>query len=201
MARKKVGSHRKRGRPYNPNARRHQTTRAGRRGEVDHGSPRLRARKLALTMREDVELTGPGILFGHELLDRYQYDTLGWVTALLRRIARSFGRGVSPAGIWNAILGALVRTTPGIEPIVGDQGARRALEHILRRLDGSKDLVIELAAGDALPPICIRAAGHRLTPRDLVQIELLCRDLNGISPPGAGWPSDDPGPSRGGSKA
>ena len=197
--RKKTG--RRRGRPYNPNARRHQTTRAGRRGEVDRGSPRLRARKLALTMREDVELTGPGILFGHELLDRYQYDTLGWVTALLRRIARSFGRGVSPAGIWNAILGALIKTTPGIEPIVGDQGARRALEHILRRLDGSKDLVIALAAGDALPPICIRAAGHRLTPRDLVQIELLRRDLNGISPPGAGWPSDDPGPSRGESKA
>ena len=197
--RKKTG--RRRGRPYNPNARRHQTTRAGRRGEVDRGSPRLRARKLALTTREDVEMTPAGILYGHGYLDNAQYSALGWVTALLRRIARSFGRGVSPAGIWNAILGALIKTTPGIEPMVGDQGARRALEHILRRLDGSKDLVIELAAGDALPPICIRAAGHRLTPRDLVQIELLCRDLNGISPPGAGWPSDDPGPSRGGSKA
>ena len=197
--RKKTG--RRRGRPYNPNARRHQTTRAGRRGEIDRGSPRLRARKLALTTREDVELTAAGVLYGHGHLDNAQYSALGWVTALLRRIARSFGRGVSPAGIWNAILGALIKTTPGIEPIVGDQGARRALEHILRRLDGSKDLVIALAAGDALPPICIRAAGHRLTPRDLVQIELLCRDLNGISPPGAGWPSDDPGPSRGGSKA
>ena len=186
MARKKVGSHRKRGRPYNPNARRHQTTRAGRRGEVDHGSPRLRARKLALTMREDVEMTGAGVLYGHGHLDNAQYSALGWVTALLRRISRSCGHGISPAGIWNAILGALIKTTPGIEPIVGDQGARRALEHILRRLDGSKDLVIELAAGDALPPICIRAAGHRLTPRDLVQIELLRRGLDGISPPRGG---------------
>jgi len=182
--RKKTG--RRRGRPYNPNARRHQTTRAGRRGEIDRGSPRLRARKLALTTREDVEMTPAGILYGHGHLDNAQYSALGWVTALLRRIARSFGRGVSPAGIWNAILGALIKTTPGIEPMVGDQGARRALEHILRRLDGSKDLVIELAAGDALPPICIRAAGHRLTPRDLVQIELLRRGLDGISPPRGG---------------
>ena len=37
-------------------------------------------------------------------------------------------------------------------------GARRALEHILRRLDGSRDLVLELAAEGPLPPICVRAA-------------------------------------------
>jgi hypothetical protein len=184
MARKaKVGPRRKRGRPYNPNSRRNQSTRAGRRGEVDHGSPRLRARKLALTTREDIELTAAGVLYGHGHLDNAQYSALGWVTGLLRRVARSCGRLISPAGIWNAILGALVKTTPGMEPIVGDQGARRALEHILRRLDGSKDLVIALAAEDTLPPVCIRAAEHRLTPRDLVQLELLRRGLDGISPP------------------
>jgi len=109
--RKKTG--RRRGRPYNPNARRHQTTRAGRRGEVDRGSPRLRARKLALTTREDVEMTPAGILYGHGHLDNAQYSALGWVTALLRRIARSFGRDASPAGVWAAIVAAASRTPPG----------------------------------------------------------------------------------------
>jgi len=33
-------------------------------------------------------------------------------------------RGASQAGLWSAILGALTKTTPGIEEIVGDQGAR-----------------------------------------------------------------------------
>ena len=109
-------------------------------------------------------------------------SALGWVTSLLHRITRSFGRGISPAGIWNAILGALIKTTPGIEPIVGDQGARRALEHVLRRLDGSRDFVLELGEEGPMPPICVRAAEHRLTPRDTVQLELLRKGLDGISP-------------------
>ena len=185
MARKaKVGPHRKRGRPYNPNSRRNQTTRAGRRGEVDRGSFRLRARKLALTMREDVELTGPGILFGHELLDRYQYDTLGYVTLLLRRIARSFGREASPAGIWVALLAAASRTPPGAPNLISDYGARDTLARICRRLDGSRDLVLELAEEGQMPPICVRAVEHRLTPRDLVQLELLRRGLDGVAPGG-----------------
>jgi hypothetical protein len=143
----------------------------------------LRARKLAATSRDDVELTPAGILHGHGHLDRYEYDTLGRVTGLLQRIARSFGRGMSPAGIWNAVLGALIRTTPGFEPIIGDHGARRQLERICRRLDGSKDLVIELASEGPLPPICLRALERRLTPRDLVQLELLRKGLDGVTAP------------------
>jgi hypothetical protein len=90
---------------------------------------------------------------------------------------------VSPAGIWNAILGALIKTTPGFEPIIGDHGARRQLERICKRLDGSRDLVIELASEGPLPPICLRALERRLTPRDLVQLELLRKGLDGISSP------------------
>jgi hypothetical protein len=168
---------------YNPNSRRNQTTRAGRRGEIDRGSPRLRTWKLAVTGREDVEMTGPGILFGHELLDRYQYDKLASVTALLRRIARCFGRDASPAGVWAAIIAAASRPPPGAPVIIGDYGARDTLARICRRLDGSRELVLELAEEGPPPPICVRAAGHRLTPRDLIQLELLRRGLDGISPP------------------
>jgi hypothetical protein len=186
MARKaKVGLRRKRGRPYDPNARRHRTDRAGRRGEVDHGSPRLRARKLVVTGRADIEMTAAGILFGHQLLDRYQYDTLGYVTLLLRRIARSFGRDASPAAVWVGLLAAASRTPPSAPNLIGDFGARDTLARICRRLDGSRDLVLELAEeGGPLPPICIRAAQHRLTPRDLVQLELLRKGLDGVAPGG-----------------
>jgi hypothetical protein len=91
--------------------------------------------------------------------------------------------GSSPPGVWAAILGALIKTTPGLEPIIGDHGARRQLERICRRLDGSRDLVLELAEEGQMPPICIRAAERRLTPRDLVQLELLRKGLDGISSP------------------
>jgi hypothetical protein len=173
------------GRKFDPNARRRSTTRRGRRGEDDRdlGSALLRARKLAATGREDVELTAAGVLYGHGHLDNLEYSALGYVTQLLQRIARSFGRGVSPAGIWNAILGALIKTTPGFEPIIGDHGARRQLERICRRLDGSRDLVLALAAEGPLPPICLRALEQRLTPRDLVQLELLRRGLDGVTAP------------------
>jgi hypothetical protein len=143
----------------------------------------LRARKVAATGREDVELTSAGVLYGRGHLDNLEYSALGYVTQLRQRIARSFGRGASPAGVWGAILGALIKTTPGFEPIVGDHGARRQLEQICRRLDRSRDLVIELAGEGPLPPICLRALEHRLTPRDLVQLELLRKGLDGITAP------------------
>jgi hypothetical protein len=42
--------------------------------------------------------------------------------------------------------------------IIGDFGARRALERTLRALDGSRELVVELAAEGPPPSICTRAA-------------------------------------------
>jgi hypothetical protein len=132
-------------------------------------------------MRDDTEMSGPGILFGHELLDRYQYDALGWVTVLLRRIACSFGRDTSPAGVCAAIVAAASRTPPGAPAVIGDYGARNTLARVCRRLDGSRDLVLKLAEEGQMPPICVRAAEHRLTRRDLVQLELLRRGLDGIT--------------------
>jgi hypothetical protein len=147
------------------------------------GSGPLRARKLRLTGRDDVEMTAAGILYGRGHLDNAQCSALAWLTLLLRQVADAMGRSVPPSAVWAAITGALTRTAPGIEPIIGDLGGRAQLQRVLARLDGSRDLMLELAAEGPLPPICVRAVEHRLTPRDLVQLELLRRGLDGISPP------------------
>jgi hypothetical protein len=143
----------------------------------------LRQKKRRLTAREDVELTPAGVLYGHGHLDNAQYSALGFITVLVRRIARSFGRDASPVGIWAALAAAASRSAPGMPAIVGDFGARRTLDRICERLDGSRDLVLELAAENRLPPICIRAAEQRLTSNDRAQLELLRKGLDGISAP------------------
>jgi hypothetical protein len=131
-----------------------------------------------------VEVTAAGTLFGHGCLDHRQYATLGYVTSLLRQVQRAMGGTRSIAGVWSAIAGAVIKTTPGVPPITGDNNARHILERICSRLDGSKNLVLELAAEDGrVPDIVLRAADHRLTPRDLVQLELLRHGLDGISVP------------------
>jgi hypothetical protein len=187
MARKaKVGPRRKRGRPYDPHARRHSTTRSGRRGEIDRGSLRLRARKLALTLRDDIEMTAAGILYGRGHLDNAQYSTLGRVTRLLQHVSRAMGRGTSVNGLWLAIVAAGSRNATYTLPLTGDHGARATLAWICRRLDGSRDLVLELAEEGTMPPICVRAAEHRLTPRDAIRLELLRQGLDGIAAPRSG---------------
>ena len=128
-------------------------------------------------------MTPAGVLYGFGHIDNAQYSALGWITLLLRRIARSFGRDASPAGVWAALLAAASRTPPSALAIIGDYGARDTLARICRRLDGSRDLVLELAAEGPMPPICVRAVEHRLTPRDLAQLELLRKGLDGISSP------------------
>jgi hypothetical protein len=179
MARRRKGG--KRGRPYNPNAKRHQTTRAGRRGDVDEGSPLLLAKKLRFTGRGDVEMNGSGVLFGHGLIDRQQYDMLGVVTLLLRRVAAACGRGYTVHGLWLAILSAATRTGYTV-PLLGDQNARRSLERMCGCLNGSRALVIELAEG-RLPAIVLRAASQRLTPFDRVEIDELRAGLDDLAAP------------------
>jgi hypothetical protein len=113
------------GRAYNPRAKRRFTTRFGRKygyEPADRGSVELRRKKRTATGREDVELTPAGILYGHGHLDNAQYSALGWLTELLQRIARSFGRGSSPAGLWSAIVAAASRTTPGMPAIIVRSG-------------------------------------------------------------------------------
>ena len=126
-------------------------------------------------------MTPGGVLYGHGHLDNAQYSTLGWISHLLHRIARSFGRDASPSGVWAALLAAASRTPPSALPIIGDYGARDTLARICKRLDGSRDLVLELAEEGPMPPICLRVAENRLTPRDAVRLELLRKGLDGIA--------------------
>jgi hypothetical protein len=100
----------RRGRPHKANAKRRQTTVAGRRGEPDTGTTELRRRKRRATGREDLELTGAGVLFGHDLLDRQQFDTLGMITRLLQRLAVAWGGTDGVTGLWLSITSALIRT-------------------------------------------------------------------------------------------
>lgn len=183
MARKKTG--RRRGRPPNSNARRRQTTRAGRRGEDtrDRGSTALRQRKhRVLAGREDLELSGAAVLLAHDQIDRQQYDTLGLITGWLQRTARAWGcRDGSPAAWWRAILAAAsIGRQSGIETPPGADAARRQLAKLAHHLNGSHDLVLALAERQ-LPPLVARVVEHRLTPADLRQLEQLRWGLDRFS--------------------
>ena len=108
----------RRGRPRKPDAQRRRTTLAGRRPPSDPGTDELRRRKRAATGREDLEVNGAAVLYGHDLLDRAQYDTLGTVTELLQRVGRAWGqRDGNLNGLWEAITGALTGTSFAPAPV------------------------------------------------------------------------------------
>jgi hypothetical protein len=174
---------RKRGRPYNPNAKRHQTTRAGRAGLHDLGSVRLRQRKLRATGRADVECTAAGALYGLGHLDNAQYSRLGVLTLMLRRVAKAMGRGVNVEGLWRGLLAAGSRPTSLVIPLLGDQSARRQLITACRQLNGVRSLVVTLAEEISIPPLVIRAVQRRLTLDDVDQLEQLRRALDDLSLP------------------
>jgi hypothetical protein len=171
------------GRKYNPNSRRNQTTRAGRRGDVDLGSARLRLKKLRATGRADVEMTPAGVLYGRDLIDRHQYDALGFVTALFHRISLAMGRQISVAALWRGLLAAGSRPSGFVPPIFGDGNARYGLSRICHRLNGVQALVVELAEGITVPGIVVRAVEHRMTAGDLVELEELRKGLDDIRAP------------------
>ena len=82
----------RRGRPRKANARRRATTVAGR--APPPGSRLARAGRPQACASPDARIsrsTGAAVLFGHDHLDRAQYDTLGRITELLQRVARAWG--------------------------------------------------------------------------------------------------------------
>jgi hypothetical protein len=103
----------------------------------------------------------------------------------LQRLAVAWGGLGGVTGLWLSITSALIRT--GYAPIPGADGgfglagpARRRLARALRRLDGSRDLVIQLAEGRA-PPLVLHVVENRITPKDEVELDRLRRGLDRIA--------------------
>jgi hypothetical protein len=186
-ARRRKGG--KRGRKFDPNARRHRTDRAGRRGEVDLGAPRLRQRKLLILGRADLELTPASTLFALGHLNNLQFSKVGAVTMLLHRIARACGKHYSVSGLWAAIIACGSRPTSFLPPVIGDANARSALSRICHKLNGSRSLILQLAEEREIPGIVVRAIGRRLTERDALELERLRADLDDLHTPR--WATED----------
>jgi hypothetical protein len=192
-ARRRKGG--KRGRKFDPNARRHRTDRAGRRGEVDLGSQFLLARKLALTSRADCELNAVGALYGRGLLSNEQFSRLGWIAQSLRHIARACGRGFAVEGIWRGIVAAGSRTS-FLPSLAGDQGARRQLTAACRELNGCRNLVLALAGEIEFPPLVVRLLRHEATADDMAQLDAMKTALDDLVLPRRAIEADDPEPRR-----
>jgi hypothetical protein len=176
-------AHKRRGRKPNPNARRRQTTRAGRRGEVDLGSDALRYWKMRLTGRPDLELVPSAVLYGRDLINAEQFDKLGWLCLLLRRISAACGRGFTVGGLWASLLAAGSRGTSFQLPLLGDQNARMQLSVACRSMNGSRELIIGLAEGIEVPGLVLRAVERQLTAEDMQVLEQLRADLDAFDVP------------------
>jgi hypothetical protein len=178
----------RRGRPRKVDAKRRATTLAGRAPDRDDGTTELRRRKTQATTRTDLEINGAGVLFGRGLLTPEQYDVLATITLWLQRLARGWaGGGVT--GLWHSILGAavptgFVRPQNVIASGLADS-ARRQLDRALHSLDGSRDLVIELAEGRT-PDIVVRILDRSLTEADAMALERLRASLDDIGGEGRG---------------
>jgi hypothetical protein len=171
------------GRPRKADAKRRATTLSGRAPDRDTGTIELRRRKTQVTTRIDLEINAAGVLFGHGLLTPEQYDVLATVTLWLQRLARGWGGLGGVTGLWYSILGAavptgFVRPQDAIASGLADS-ARRQLGWALRRLNGSRDLVVELAEGHT-PEIVVRVIERRLTVSDAAMLERLRRGLDDI---------------------
>lgn len=183
MASKRRRRLERRGRPRQAKARRRETTAAGRQGEPDKGTSELRRRKRLATTREDLEISPVAVLFGHGLIDAQQYDTLDQIADWLRRLARNLGPKTNAvAGLWAALIGAATSAQGSVPVAVGPAAdhSRYVLGRLLRRLDGSRGLVLELAE-NRTPPLVIRALENRLTRADEIALDRLRYGLDRVA--------------------
>jgi hypothetical protein len=173
----------RRGRPRKAAAKRRETTAAARRGEPDRGTAQLRRRKRQATTREDLEVSPIAVLFGRGLIDATQYDTLGQVADWLRRLARNLGpKSDAVAGLWAALTGAAISAQGNVPVAVGPAAdhSRYMLRRMLRRLDGSRELVLQLAESRPAP-LVIRALEGRITRADEIALDRLRHDLDRVA--------------------
>jgi hypothetical protein len=106
VSRRRTG--RPRGRPKKRNARRRETTRAGRRGNpyVDLGTPQLRFLKMRIAGVDNIDITDHvTVLFARRLIDEGELITLHLVRNLLDRVrqARGLKLDLSVNGLWAAL--------------------------------------------------------------------------------------------------
>jgi hypothetical protein len=176
----------RKGRPRKLNARRRATTLAGRRAPDDQGTPQLRAKKRAVTSRENLEINPAAALFGHGAIDALQYETLGLISLWLRTLARAWGGEASVTGLWAAILGGLISTdlaTRNRDDMATGLavGARRQLARAVQRLDGSRSLVTGIIIEGPIPPVVFRVIEDRLTRGDKIELEHLRQSLDELA--------------------
>jgi hypothetical protein len=173
----------KRGRPRQARAKRRETTAAGRQSEPDKGTRELRRKKRRATTREDLEVTPIAALFGHGLLDATQQNTLAQIADWMRQLARNLGpKPEAVAGFWGALTGAAISAQGSVPASVGPGAdyARYVLRRMLRRLDGSRELVLQLAANRPVP-LVMRAIENRLGRANEIALDLLRRDLDRVA--------------------
>jgi hypothetical protein len=176
----------RRGRPRKADkaAKRRATTTAGRAPDRDEGTAELRRRKTRATTRPDLEINAVGVLHGRGYLDAQQYDTLARVVLWLERLARGWGGLGGVTGLWHSILGAAV-PTGFVRPhnVIASglaDSARRQLDRALRRLDGSKSLVVALAEGRA-PDFVLHVLAGEITPADEAELDRLRLGLDHLA--------------------
>jgi hypothetical protein len=143
---------RKRGRPPKPNARRRETTRAGRRGEAqpDEGTRELRRHRRRATGTTALPADSLGVLFGRGLITTAEYNAARDVGELLATARRGLGLASGGCGsFWMAILSG--------GRIGGRANGDAATEWALRLLDRLRariadqltaDLVFAVAGGE-----------------------------------------------------
>jgi hypothetical protein len=137
------------------------------------------------TTRDNLEVSGAGVLLGRDLIDIEQYNALTTVTLWLERLMRGWAGLGGVTGLWYSILGAAtpapgyIRPTNDVTSGLAD-GARRQLERALRQLDGSRSLVVALAEG-RVPPLIHRAIEGKLTPRDEAALDRLRLGLDHLA--------------------
>lgn len=153
MARKRSG--RKRGRPADPQAKRHQTTRAARRGEAlepDRGTRALRRQRRQLTGSEDLPADLLGVLLGRGVITLPEYHAGRDVAELLDVARRAWGLVGRVHSVWAAVLAG---GRFGRSPLEGAaaEWARLMLGRVERWIDDAESfaLVLLVAEGEWPP--------------------------------------------------
>jgi hypothetical protein len=127
---------RRAGRPRTLNAKRRETTVAGRTPETDPGTAELRRHRIAATTSAELPNDLFGILLGRQWISTVEYRTSCEFADLVRTVHRSLGlTEASPAGTWRNILAASQVNGVTFTNSNAAERARRALVRFQRDLE------------------------------------------------------------------